>query len=253
MKLCAKIFILIYIALSFNASASAPYLTLDSANKAYSGEKYDKAIAMYNSFINDGYESSQVYFNLGNCYYRKADYARAILNYEKAKKLNPSDADIQFNLQIANLKTTDKITPDSELFLANWWHKLVDISSEKGWAITCILLLFIALLSISSYLVSRNLFIRQLGFWLGMLLLAFSLITFLFSREQYNAITSHDTAIVMSGSVTVKASPADNGTQLFIIHEGAKVWIVKSEGTWTEVKLANGSQGWLLTSDIEAI
>ncbi|HTA84380.1 MAG TPA: tetratricopeptide repeat protein [Bacteroidia bacterium] len=244
---------LIYIALSFNASASAPYLTLDSANKAYSGEKYDKAITMYNSFINDGYESSQVYFNLGNCYYRKADYARAILNYEKAKKLNPSDADIQFNLQIANLKTTDKITPDSELFLANWWHKLVDISSEKGWAITCILLLFIALLSISSYLVSRNLFIRQLGFWLGMLLLAFSLITFLFSREQYNAITSHDTAIVMSGSVTVKASPADNGTQLFIIHEGAKVWIVKSEGTWTEVKLANGSQGWLLTSDIEAI
>jgi tetratricopeptide (TPR) repeat protein len=253
MKLCGKIFLIICIALTIRANASAPYLTMDSANAAYSKGTYDKAITMYNSFINDGYESEQAYYNLGNCYYRKADYPKAILNYEKAKKLNPSDADVQFNLQLANLKTTDKITPDSEIFLANWWHKVVDICSEKGWAIICISLLCLALLSISSYLVSRNLFLRQFGFWFGVLMLFFSLFTFLFSREQYNTLTTHDTAIVMSGSVTVKAAPADNGAQLFIIHEGAKVWIVKSEGTWTEVKLANGNQGWLLTSDIEAI
>jgi len=254
MKLCVKILILFFcFAFEINAKASAPYLTLDSANAFYAKSNYDKAVASYNTFINDGYESAQAYYNLGNCYYRKADYAKAILNYEKAKKLNPSDADVQFNLQIANLKTTDKIIPDSSLFLSNWWHSLIDICSEKGWVILCISFLCLALLSISSYLVSANLVVRQLGFWLGMLLLAFSLTTFIFSHEQYTALTSHDTAIVMGGSVTVKASPADNGTQLFIIHEGAKVWIVKSEGTWTEIKLANGSQGWLPTSDIETI
>jgi tetratricopeptide (TPR) repeat protein len=253
MKLCAKLFTLLCIALSINASASAPYLTLDSANTAYASGKYDKAIGMYTAFLNDGYQSAQAYYNLGNCYYRKADYAKAILNYEKAKKLNPSDADVQFNLQIANLKTTDKITPDSSLFLTNWGHNLIDVFSEKGWAILCILLLCLGLLSISSYLVSGNLMFRQLGFWGGSLLLVFSLCTFLFSRTQYNALTNHDTAIVMSGSVTVKGSPAENGTQLFIVHDGAKVWILKSEGIWTEIKLANGSQGWLLTSDIEEI
>ncbi|MGP8215805.1 MAG: tetratricopeptide repeat protein [Bacteroidia bacterium] len=255
MKLRTDIFIIICaIALSINANAvNAPYLALDSGNAAYNKGNYDKAITFYNTFINDGYESAQVYYNMGNCYYRKTDFAKAILNYEKAKILNPSDPDVQFNLQLANLKTVDKITPDSSLFLSNWWHNFVDILSEKGWGILCIVFLFLGLISIAGYMVSGHLLVRQLGFWGGMLFLVLSLASFSFSRQQYITLTSHDTAIVMSGSVTVKSSPEDNSTQLFVIHEGAKVWIVKSEGIWTEIKLANGNQGWLHTSDIEEI
>jgi len=254
MKLRANIYmIIIALALYFNAKASAPYLTLDSANSAYANGHYDKAIACYNTFLNDGYESAQAYYNMGNCYYRKADYAKAILNYEKAKKLNPSDADIQFNLQLANLKTVDKITPDSSLFLSNWWHNFVDILSEKGWGILCITFLVLGLLSIIGYMMSGNLVIRQAGFWGGIIFIVFSLASFTFSRQQYITLTSHDTAIVMGGSTTIKSSPDEAATQLFVIHEGAKVWIVKSEGIWTEIKLANGNQGWLHTADISSI
>lgn len=254
MKLRANIFLLLSaVALCMNARASAPYLTLDSGNAAYAKGNYDKAISYYNTFLNDGYQSAQAYYNLGNCYYRKTDYAKAILNYEKAKKLNPSDADIQFNLQLANSKTVDKITPDSSMFLTNWWHSLIDIFTEKGWAIACIWFLLLGLLAIAGYMVSGSLFVRQIGFWGGLLFIAFSLMSFVFARQQYNILTTHDTAIVMNGSVTVKASPEDNATQLFIIHDGAKVFILKSEGIWTEIKLANGNQGWLHTADIESI
>jgi tetratricopeptide (TPR) repeat protein len=254
MKLRANLYMILFaLALCFNAKAGAPYVTPDSGNAAYSKGNYDKAIGYYNTFLNDGYESAQAYYNLGNCYYRKADYAKAILNYEKAKKLNPSNDDVQFNLQIANSKTVDKINPDSSMFLSNWWHNFVDILSEQGWAILCISFLILGLLSIASYLMSGNLVIRQAGFWCGIVFLAFSLASFTFSRQQYITLTSHDTAIVISGSVTAKGSPEDNATQLFVIHEGAKVWIVKSEGIWTEIKLANGNQGWLHTADISPI
>jgi tetratricopeptide (TPR) repeat protein len=256
MKLRANILLLFTcVALAFSAKGSspAPYTIIDSGNAAYAKGNYDKAITFYNSFTTSGYQSAQAYYNLGNCYYRKADYANAILNYEKAKALNPSDADIQFNLQLANLKTTDKITPDSSFFLSNWWHNFVDTFSEKGWALICILLFVLGLGLIAGYFVSRNMVLRQLGFWGGVLLLVLSLTTFFFSREQYNALTVHDTAIVMSGSVTVKGAPEEKSTPLFVIHDGAKVWIIKSEGEWTEIKIANGNQGWLLTSDIAPI
>jgi tetratricopeptide (TPR) repeat protein len=254
MKLRANIVGLFFaLALCFNAKASAPYVVLDSGNAAYANGHYDKAISCYSNFVKDGYESSQVYYNIGNCYYRLGDYGKAILNYEKAKKLNPSDADVQFNLQLANLKTVDKINPDSSMFLSNWWHNFADMFSEKGWGILCISFLLIGLLCIVGYMTSGNLVMRQLGFWGGILFLAFSLGSFALSREQYIILNTHDTAIVMSGSITVKGSPDENATQLFVIHEGAKVSIVKSEGIWTEIKLANGNQGWLHTSDIEAI
>jgi tetratricopeptide (TPR) repeat protein len=229
------------------------YTQLDSGNAYYTKSLYDKAIANYNKFIMEGNESAQAYFNLGNCYYRKSDMAYAILNYEKAKKLAPSDPDIQFNLQIANLKTTDKISPDASSSISNWWRGFVDTYSERGWAIICIVCFCICLLLLGVYFMARNLLFKQLGFWVGMVMLLVSVTTFVFSYEQYSILTSHDTAIVISNSVTVTGAPTDNATKLFVIHEGAKVWIVKTEGNYTEIKLANGNQGWLLTSDISEI
>lgn len=254
MRLHANIVLFVaIIAMSFGAKASAPYLALDSGNAAYAKNNYDKAITCYNNFLNDGYQSAQVYYNLGNCYYRKTDYAKAILNYEKAKKLNPSDPDIQFNLQIANSKVVDKIAPDSNMFLTNWWHNFTDVFSERGWGMLCILFLVLGLLSIAGYLMSGSLFVRQIGFWGGMICIVLSILSFTLARQQYTILTTQDTAIVMGGSITVKASPEESATQLFVIHEGAKVFILKSEGIWTEIKLANGNQGWLHTADIAAI
>lgn len=257
MKLCVKIVLLFgALALGFRAQAAAwsPYAAIDSGNAEYSKGNYDKAINFYNTFTKiDGYRSAQVYYNMGNCYYRKGDIANAILNYERAKKLAPSDPDIQFNLQIANLKTVDKIIPNPTIFITNWWRNLTDTFSEKGWGIMCIIFFFTSLVLLGAYFMSPNLTLRQMGFWGGALMLIFTFSTFMFAHQQYNNLNSHDTAIVMSNSVTVTGAPATNATHLFVIHEGTKVQILEKQGNWMEVKLANGNQGWLHTSDVAEI
>jgi tetratricopeptide (TPR) repeat protein len=233
--------------------ATAPYTYTDSATAAYKKGEYAKAATFYQQFVSSGYESPDIYYNLGNCYYKTNDIAKAILYYEKAKRLAPADADIQFNLQLATQKTTDKIPSDNEIFLVSWWDNFVNMASERGWAIICIIFLCTALGLVILYLLSQSVLLKQLGFWLGALMFLSCLFAFILARQQYTKATTHDTAIVMSASVTVKGSPVDNATQLFVIHEGTKLKIIKTEGTWTEVKLSNGNQGWLLSSDIAAI
>lgn len=251
MKLWLNI-LLIFCACGF-AKADAPYSVIDSGNAAYAKEKYAKAIEYYKKFEESGYQSEQVYYNMGNCYYRMNEIAKSILYYEKAKKLNPSDADVQFNLQLANAKTTDRIISDTPIFLVNWWHNFINSFSEKGWSIICIALLFLAALLLVLYSISGNLAVRQLGFWGGIVMTIFSICAFGFAREQYETLTSHDTGVIMTASVTVKGAPEDKATQLFIIHEGTKVNIVKTEGDWTEIRLNSGVQGWLMTSDVSPI
>jgi tetratricopeptide (TPR) repeat protein len=254
MKLWANILLVIAMCGVMNsASAEAPYNLLDSAHSAYAKSNYAKAITFYSKFEESGYISEQEYYNLGNCYYRTGEIAKAILYYEKAKKLNPSDADVQFNLQLANLKTTDKINGGNTIFLVNWWNSFVNSFTEKGWAIICIALLFLAVLLFVLYNISGSLAMRQLGFWGGLVMAIFSLCSFAFARDQYNTLSSHDTGIVMSASVTVKGAPDEKATQLFVLHEGTKIAIVKTEGEWTEIRLPSGSQGWLLASDISPI
>jgi|SRR6185312_652285 len=233
--------------------ASAPYNASDSGNAAYAKGNYAKAITFYDNFLNSGYASAAVLYNLGNCYYKTNDIPRAILYYEKAKKIAPQDADIEFNLLLANQKTVDKINPDSQLLLQGWWDNFVNLASEKGWAIVCMLLFSLFLLLIIVYLLSRRMFLKQLGLWGGLLMLLLCIFSFILSHQQYTAASTHDSAIVMTATVTVKGAPADNATQLFVIHEGAKVKVIKTEGTWVEVKLANGNQGWMLATDIAAI
>jgi tetratricopeptide (TPR) repeat protein len=233
--------------------ATAPYTASDSGNAAYMKGNYTKAITFYNNFLSSGYESYAVYFNLGNSYYKTNDFPRAILNYEKAKKLAPTDADIQFNLQLANQKTVDKIGTDNQLFFVGWWNNFLNLASERGWAIICIILFCACLTLIIFYLLSPNRIIKQLSFWCGILMLILSLFSFCLAHTQYMEATTHDSAIVMTATVTVKGAPADNATQLFVIHQGAKVKVLKTEGNWVEVKLANGNQGWMLATDIASI
>jgi tetratricopeptide (TPR) repeat protein len=233
--------------------AAAPYYLVDSANAAYAKGNYARAMNFYSEFIDRGYETPSVYYNLGNCYYRTNDIAKAILYYEKAKRLAPNDADVLFNLQIANQKTTDKIAPETRLFLVNWWDNFINTTTEKGWAMICIVFLCLSLLLIIIYLLSPVVIFKQLSFWGGLLILAFCLFSFFIAQQQYKKETTHNSAIVMTPTVTVKGAPAENGTQLFVIHEGAKVYVVKKDGNWVEVKLSNGNQGWILATDIAVI
>lgn len=246
--------LLFFCGISCGAFASGnDYIALDSGNTAYGKGDYTKAITFYQKFVNIGIQSAQAYYNLGNCYYKTNEISKAILYYEKAEKLAPGDLDIQFNLQLANQKITDRMPADAPVFLYTGWRKFVNKYTEKQWALVSIWLLCCSLFLFALYLSFSKLLLKQVSFWLACIMFFCCLFAFFLSNKQYESLTSHDTAIVMTATVTVKGAPEDNATKLFVIHEGTKVAIVKNEGEWIEVKLPNGNQGWLNSSDISAI
>lgn len=226
---------------------------LDSANAAYAANRFEQAAAGYEKILADGMEAPEVYYNLGNAYFKSGKIAKAILNYERAKKISPADEDILNNLKLANQRTADKIEALPNLFLDEWKDSFLSTFSERGWSLFCILSVVIGLGLFTLYVVSSRLVLRQTGFWGGCLVMLLAIATFFIARHEMRSATLRNEAVIMESSVTVKGSPDEKGTKLFVLHEGTKVSITDSNGDWLEVKLSNGSVGWLKKTTLEQI
>ena len=232
---------------------AATKTTKASADSLYAAEHYQQAAHEYEALLKQGI-SSDIYYNLGNCYYRMDDMTRAVLNYERALLLSPGDRDVRLNLQLARSKTIDKIVPESEMFFVTWYRSLVNLMSVDGWARTAIVSQVVALILALLYLFSDRIWLRKLGFFGGILLLLTFALSNLFAYQQKQALVHRSGAIIIHSAVNVKSTPAHNGTDLFILHEGTKVTITDdSMNDWKEIRVADGKEGWLQTKDIEII
>lgn len=249
----SRTIVLLLLFISAIVKADNHTVTFDSANAAYAKGKYEQAIRLYYSILESGQESSDLYFNLGNAYFKSNETGKAILNYERAKKLNPDDEDLATNLKMANQHIEDRIEAAPQLFLSEWKDGLSDIMSEKAWSIFVIMLICIGLALIAVYIVSRNRILRQVGFYLGSVLIILSVFSYFFARNKYNSTINNPSAIILSPSVTVNGSPSEKGTKLFILHEGVKVDITGEESGWTEIRIANGNVGWVKSGSLEQI
>jgi tetratricopeptide (TPR) repeat protein len=237
----------------FSVFANNNAAIFNIANEFYKKEKYDTAIILYDSILKSGYEAAEVYFNLGNAYFKKKSIAEAILNYERAHKLAPNDDNINFNLQLSQTMIVDKINVLPEFFLKHWWKSFSELYSSNTWAKLSIVFFIFALLLATVYLFTIRLWLKKLSFWLVLTFILFSALGFYNSYQHKNMSEAHSTAIVMTPSVTIKSSPDENGTDLFVIHEGLKVWIVDSVDNWLKITIADGNSGWLKNSDVEPI
>jgi tetratricopeptide (TPR) repeat protein len=235
------------------AFAADPEITLAKANKAYTEGFYANAVELYKSVIAAGYESVDLYYNIGNACYKQNDFASSILYYEKARKLDPGNEDVNFNLRIANTKITDKIEPIPELFYKRWYKKLIESFSVDKWSKIGLAFLFLGLTAALFYVISKQLFLRKAGFWLGILFAFGSLFSFLFAWQGYDEVMHLKEAIIFAPTVTIKSSPDEKSIDLFVLHEGAKVELIDNIGTWYEIRIANGSVGWLTASSVEKI
>lgn len=223
------------------------------ADSAYSNGQFQDAIQLYQALIEQGV-SAELYYNLGNAYYRTEDFTHAILAYERALRLQPGDADTRFNLQIARSKTIDKIAPESEMFFVTWYRSLVNMRSVDGWAQLAVGTLLLAVVLMLIYLFSRPLWLRKVGFFGGLLMLVSFLQSNLFAWQQKQQTENHRGAIIMESAVNVKSTPAASGTDLFILHEGTKVNVTDNTmKEWREIRVADGKQGWVMASQIEMI
>ncbi len=232
---------------------SASAVTKAEADSAYVHERYQQAIADYEALLKGGV-SADLYYNLGNAYYRTDNITKAILNYERALLLSPGDADTRFNLQMARSKTIDKITPESEMFFVTWYHSLVNLMSVDAWARTALIALAIAIILALAYLFSDRMWLRKTGFFGALFLLVVFLMSNLFAYQQKQKLTHRTGAIIMTNAATVKSTPSKNGTDLFILHEGTRVTITDgSMKGWKEIRVADGKQGWIEVKQLEII
>ena len=223
------------------------------ADSAYAHGNYQEAIKGYESLLKQG-ASAEIYYNLGNAYYRTENITRAVLNYERALLLSPGDGDIRFNLQIARSKTIDKIVPESEMFFVTWYRSLVNIMSVDGWGRMALVSLALVIVLFLVYLFSARVWMQKVGFFGGGALLVVFALSNIFAWQQSQNLLYRKGAIVVAPSVTVKSTPAQNGTDLFILHEGTKVVITDgSMKDWREIRLADGKKGWLESKKIELI
>ncbi len=222
------------------------------ADSAYAKEDYQTAISIYESLLSDNV-SPELYYNLGNAYYRIDDMPHAILNYERALLLSPGDSDIRFNLQMARNKTIDKIIPESEMFFVTWYKSLVNIMGVDGWAILAIIMFAFAAILILLYVFTDVVIIRKIGFFGAGLSMIIFVVANVFAYQQGNKVASYNGAIIMS-TANVKSTPAENGTDLFVLHEGTRVDITDdSMNDWKEVRIADGKEGWIETKKLELI
>ena len=239
--------------LILNVSAQNGKAILQKANEAYTNGKYTEAIQDYKQILSQKMQSAELYYNLGNAYYKTADYTHAIINYERAKLLAPGDNDIQFNLKLANQHVVDAIQPLPQLFLFHWWNELTNLMTVDSWATLSIISFILLLLLAAAFFFTGRAPVKRISFWLGLLMIVISIFSFNFAARQKSRQTRHNYAIVTQPSITVKSSPSGSGTKLFLIHEGLKVQLKDSLGSWKEIQMADGNQGWLPDSAIVRI
>ena len=247
------LFFLLLIHVDSFASKEELKKIFDNGNIAYQKADYTTAIDNYKSIINKGYSNSQVYFNLGNSYFKLKDFPNSILYYEKAYKLNSSDGDIRHNLKLANKNITDKIEPIPDFFMKRLWLDLVFSQKIDSWAILSLVALFLALLLFILFFLSGNPSLKKTGFYSAFLFLFLSLLTYALAWQQENFLNENNNAIIFESSLTVKSAPDEKSTALFVIHEGTKVIITETLGEWNKVKLENGNMGWIKSKTFQII
>jgi tetratricopeptide (TPR) repeat protein len=231
----------------------SPDSLLTKANQSYIESNFDKAAELYQTLVDSGYHNAELYYNLGNSYFKLNRIPYALLNYERAFILKPNDEDIEFNLEYARTFTVDRIEPLPQFFLIKWYRGARGTFSSNGWALISILFLAGTLSLILLFWYSYRAWRKRLTFALALLTFSLTVFSLIFSAQEKERVSIRNMAIIFHPVVTVKSSPGDSGKDIFILHSGTKVQITKAIGQWVEIRIADGNKGWIQSESIELI
>ncbi|MDH6355556.1 tetratricopeptide (TPR) repeat protein [Dysgonomonas sp. PH5-45] len=250
-----SILFLVIVLLS-NALCSAQSLN-EQVNKAYAAKEYGKAISMLEAEAakqkKDGLESPQLYYNLGNAYFRSNNIAKAMLYYERALLLNPGDRDTRANIEFARTKIEDKFADKGDFFLSDWYNGIRNLASSNTWSNISIGLFIVFLLCLSLFLFDKRVIVKQTVFYTGIVIIVLFVFCNLFAfRHKYN-IENRNTAIIMAGAVSAYSAPNAGDKEVFTLHAGSKVEILKKDGNWVEIEIISGDVGWVEADKLEII
>lgn len=235
-----------------SASLSAEELW-NSANAAYNEGNFEKAATEYEQILLQNLHSAALYYNLANAYFKQGELGKALLNYNRASRIAPSDEDIRHNQEYAEKMTKDSIEKLPEFFLSTWLRQVRGAMSCTAWTILSLVMLVVALTMGLVYLLSQRMSLRKVGFYTMAIAALLFVVSSAFALSQRNMLINRTEAIVMSSAASVKSSPDRSATELFVLHEGTKVSIGETIDGWAEVRIADGRKGWIEDKRIERI
>lgn len=222
--------------------------------QAYTDGRWSECTESLKALESVGVVSPELYYNLGNAYFKSGDYPHAILYYERTLKISPSFEDARINLDFANSLIRDKIDAVPEFVLKSWARKVCYLMPSDFWALISIVLFAAALALFLVFRLGASRGLRRTGFYCSIVALILSASSFGMARWQRNSYLRADGAIVMKPVASVKSSPSrDSSKDLFVLHEGTKVTVLDTVGEWKNISLSDGRQGWIEESDMEMI
>lgn len=233
---------------------------IDRANQAYKQELYNEALKLYLQEAQQSGVSSALYCNIGDTYYRLKDNVHAVLYYERALLLDPSNGDARFNLEFVRGKMQ---LPDDagDSWFSNWVDQTVSHLSSNTWAIIAIVTFLLFLAGVAAYLFLDNVLMRKIGFFGGAVLIVACILANLSAFHVYHKATDGNGAIIMPESVTLSTAPREprgKEEEAFKLQQGTRVEIVdsvadKANGKWLQVSTAGGHKAWVNAKEVEVI
>ncbi len=225
----------------------------EKGNALYQKGEYEAAISAYESVLNGKQQSAEVYFNLGNCYYKLNKVAPAIYNYEKALVFHPNDSEIRNNLKFAQKMTIDEIKEVPKVGFAKLLRDFTAIFHYDSWAWIAVSLSTLFLLFFVGYYFSQITLWKRI-FFIGMFVLVFLiLISVLAAIFEKDHDVNERPAIIFAEVAEVKGEPKASSSDVFVLHEGTKVYIKETLDNWRKVELTDGSEGWMESSSLKEV
>jgi len=240
----------------FSTGASSQQATADKFKQGvtnFTGGNYKEALQVWIDIYNTGYRSANLDYNIGNAYFKLNDIPDAILFYERAYLLNPTDENINYNLQIARTLIVDRFQEIPELFFVRSYNFISLCLSTNSWSRISIFTFILFLLLLSLYIYSSRYRQKVIGFWFAVFFFILSVGSFAFAGRNKELVYDSHKAIVITPQVSGKSSPDNSGTDLFVLHEGTKVSIEDEVGEWLEIRLSDGNKGWIPLNSLSKI
>ena len=227
--------------------------TFENANAAYNAGQFEKAVMLYKQILESGQHSAELYFNLGNSYYRLNQVGESIFYFEKAKQLQPTDEDINVNSSFAQNMAIDAVEVLPKSQVTQLKDSIIELFSQEGWAYFIVLLAWLLVLFWGLYLWNKIPFIKR-TFFVFSLVLALFLIGSLFIAVIKSANTADTTyGILFNEKMEVWAEPNSRAEVLFLLHEGTKVQMLDELQDWQKIRIANGSEGWIKNAKVRSL
>ncbi|MFL2612084.1 MAG: tetratricopeptide repeat protein [Flavobacteriaceae bacterium] len=243
----------LFLILFFLNTQSQVEVVFDEGNALYNQGNYTEAIEKYTSIINNGFESAELYYNLGNAYYKINDIANSIFYFEKSLLLDPNNNETKNNLSFSQNMTIDRIETVPVNQVSKFISKFTNVFDYNTWFLISIIFEFLSLIVFSLYLFNKNSDTKKRFFSIGSIFLFFFIIFLILGINSKSEYEKNNPAILFENRISFKSEPNERSEDLFLLNEGTKVNVLEKLNEWSLVELSNGSKGWILSSTFQTI